>query len=85
MLYNKGSSADWDNGFLSYWQFKKIPMFVMAAPTIWYIFRALKKSTEDIPIRIMKNDFFGTRSAKAGLPWAGVAMQERFQLNILCY
>ena len=60
---------------MAYWQYKKIPLFLLASPTYWYIFKALKKTIEDTSIRIIKTDFFGTRSARAGLPWAGVAMQ----------
>ena len=60
---------------MAYWQYKKIPLFLLASPTYWFIFKALKKTVEDTSFRIIKTDFFGTRSARAGLPWAGVAMQ----------
>jgi len=73
-IYNHIQGA-WDNGFMAYWQYKKIPLFLLASPTYWFIFKALKKTVEDTSFRIIKTDFFGTRSARAGLPWAGVAMQ----------
>ena len=67
--------GSWDNGFLAYWQFKKIPLFLLATPTIWYIVKTLKKTVSDTSLRIIRTDILGTRSARAGLPWAGVAMQ----------
>jgi len=67
--------ADWDNGFLAYWQLKKTPLFVMAAPTVWYCIRTLNKTRQDITWRFLWRDLFGLASARAGLPWAGVTMQ----------
>lgn len=65
----------WDNGLFNYWQAKKIPLFILATPTIVICLRTLRKTVVDLSIGVMKSDFFGFRSAEAGLPWAGAPMQ----------
>ena len=74
-VYSYIQSEYWDNGFLSYWQFKKIPLFFLAFPTLLFSTDVLLKTISDLSIKTMISDFVGFRSARAGLPWAGPPMQ----------
>ena len=65
----------WDNGFLNYWQFKKLPLFALATPTVILCYSSLKKTVLDLTPRVIFADFIGLESAKAGKPWVGPPMQ----------
>lgn len=60
----------WDNGFLKYWQIKKIPLFMLATPTIYWSYLSIKKVSYECGLK----DVFALRAAKLNKPWAGNPM-----------
>ena len=74
-IYSYIQAEYWDNGFLAYWQLKKIPLFFLAFPTILFSSDVLLKTVFDLSLKTMCSDVLGFRSARAGLPWAGPPMQ----------
>ena len=69
----------WDNGFLKYWQLKKIPLFILAAPTVWWCLKAISKTAE----RCALFDIFAGRYAKKNKPWAGEPFMIASSLHLL--
>jgi Gpi18-like mannosyltransferase len=69
----------WNNGFLKYWQLKKIPLFVLAAPTIWWCLKAVLKTAE----KCVLADFFAARYAKSNKPWASEPFMIASTLHLL--
>jgi len=65
----------WENGLFNYWQLKKIPLFILAMPTVVTCIDAVGKTINDLSPNTVLSDFFGFRSARGGLPWAGAPMQ----------
>ena len=65
----------WENGFLRYWQFRKLPLFALAAPTVILAIAVAAKTVDDLSLSVIWSDLFGLRSAQAGLSWAGPPFQ----------
>jgi phosphatidylinositol glycan class V len=49
----------WDVGLFSYWQLRKIPLFVIAAPTIGFIFYGMMDLLFDMAFDARKYSFMG--------------------------
>jgi len=69
----------WDNGFLKYWQLKKIPLFLLAAPTVWWSLKAIAQTAE----KCVLVDIFAGRYAKSNKPWASEPFMIASSLHLL--